>query len=152
MKSVLEDAANRGAGGSQSGDIFNFTPSQLQRAGIANKKKFSGQRPFSELADAGQQVLPSSLPNSGTADRLLLAGGLLGGAESSFRDGEAPTGTMASAGLLGALALLGTKGGQKALEDLLFERPELAEELGRQISRRTGLFGHAAGGAALQSD
>ena len=51
-----------------------FTPNQLQRsAGQYNQKP-------SALTQAAQETLPSRVPDSGTAGRLLLAGALGGGA------------------------------------------------------------------------
>lgn len=54
-----------------------FTPAQLGNAVIANTKKYGGKRqaasqsrPFYELQRAGQNVLPSKVPDSGTAGRV----------------------------------------------------------------------------------
>jgi hypothetical protein len=142
---TIEDAARRAAGGSESGTPFVFTPNQLQRAGLATEKRYPGPRPFADLADAGQQVLPSRIPNSGTADRLMQAGmgtALLGGAGVGYATDTQSA--MAPAALTLALALGGTKTGQKALNAALFGRPAKAEMLGRAIKRRSGLFGSAS--------
>lgn len=60
-----------------------FTPRQLQKATKDNS-------PIKPLANAAQEVLPASVPDSGTAGRGLLAmallsGGAAGGAEASHR-------------------------------------------------------------------
>ncbi len=68
MLTPIKKAAERAKG---QGGVF--TPNQLQ----------SASRPGTEMRDfanAGQAVLPNRVPNSGTADRGLLAGMLLGGA------------------------------------------------------------------------
>ena len=146
---TVENAATRAAGGSQSGTNFVFTPSQLQRAGIASAKKYPGPRPFAELADAGQEVLPSQIPNSGTADRAaqmmlpgLIGGGAGIGALSDGTDGAA-TGGMYGAALAALLTAGGTRAGQKALDMAVISRPAAARQLGEQVNRRRGLFGHA---------
>lgn len=152
---TIEDAANRAAGGSETGTPFMFTPSQLQRAGMATERRFPGSRPFAELADAGQAVLPSRIPNSGTADRaaqMLLPGAILGGGGLGALSGNDPqsvaTGAGTGAGLSTAamLALLagGTKTGQRALQRAIIDRPATMKQLGRQIRNRTGLFGSAS--------
>lgn len=146
---TIEDAATRAAGGSETGTPFVFTPSQLQRAGLKTAKTYPGPRPFASLADNGQAVLPSRIPNSGTADRLMQGGigaGILGGGTGlgylAGGDMEgAQKGAATSAALTAALLLGGTRGGQKGLGKFLFDRPATAEMLGRAISRRSGLFG-----------
>jgi hypothetical protein len=152
---VLDDAANRAAGGSQSGENFVFTPSQLQRAGIKNQRKFGGQRPFAELADNAQEVLPSTVPNSGTTDRALAATALgsaglgVAGLGENYATGDVSN-TATLGALAGALALLGTRGGQRALDTVLFERPTTAQRVGRAVGARSGLFGSGARQIALQ--
>lgn len=150
---TIEDASNRAAGGSETGTPFVFTPSQLQRAGMATERRYPGQRPFADLADSGQEILPSRIPNSGTADRaaqMLIPGALVGGAglgalsadESAVHGAGAGAGT--SAAVMLALLAGGTKTGQKAVQKLLIDRPVVAQQLGRQIRNRAGIFGHAA--------
>lgn len=154
---VLEDAVTRARGGSQSGEIGIFTPSQLQGAGVAAKKKFPGELPFEKLADAGQDVLPSQVPNSGTTDRLLqvalptaLAGG--GGAAVGYGVGGqegAGAGSMTGLTLGALLAAGGTRGGQKALDMALISRPASMDVAGRWVRRNAGLFGSGAVPLAL---
>ncbi|MEM8616617.1 MAG: hypothetical protein AAGF20_06745 [Pseudomonadota bacterium] len=143
---VLEDATQRAAGGSQTGEIFTFTPSQLQRAGLKNQKKFKGRRPFGELADLGQQVLPSSLPNSGTTDRALMTAALgaggVGATEGYYSEGV-PSGTLSAVGLAALLAAGGTRGGQGSINGVLFNRPRVVQQVGDAVRRRRGLFGSA---------
>jgi len=69
---ILQDAV---IAARNSGDIY--TPAQLGNAAVANAKKFGGKklaassdRPFFELQRAGQEVLPSKVPDSGTAGRV----------------------------------------------------------------------------------
>lgn len=144
---TLERAANSGAGGSQTDEIFNFTPNQLQRAGLDAQRRYPGPRPFAELADQGQQVLPSKLPNSGTADRLMAASLLPGSAAlglgGGFAVGQDPESAFTGAGLATALALLGTRQGQQLVQHALIDRPERMRRAGRIITARRGLFGSA---------
>ena len=67
---IVEDAVGR----ARNMGLGIFTPSQLTDAAYSNAKKFGGKqsstdRPFFELSRAGQQVLPSTVPDSGTAGR-----------------------------------------------------------------------------------
>lgn len=67
---VLEDAV----GAARNAGQGVYTPAQLTNAAYANARKFGGRqsttdRPFFELSRAGQQVMPSTVPDSGTAGR-----------------------------------------------------------------------------------
>lgn len=155
---TLEDAANRGAGGSQSGQTFVFTPSQLQRAGLATEKKYPGPRPLAGLADAGQDVLPNSIPDSGTAGRLAMmaAPGALPAAFAGAGlalDGADGAQTGGLTGALATLALLagGTKTGQRAINQALTVRPEEFRQAADYLAKRRGLFGTSVAVPALQS-
>ncbi len=151
---VLEKAVEAARNGSRSGEVGTFTPSQLNDASVMNARKFGGtgatqNRPFYDLATAGQEVLPSTLPDSGTAKRVmsLALPASLGGAGGGlgFISGDPSTAAQgAGAGLtIGTLlALGGTKGGQKALEAALFKRP-------KAIRRAGGIFGSRKGQQAL---
>ncbi len=159
LTKVLQDAVSRAKNGTGSGEIQTFTPAQLNMSAAANAKKFGGQRPFASLIDAGQQVLPSKIPDSGTAGRLAqlaLPGFVAGGAGTGYAtggEGGAATGGIASLGLLAALAAGGTKGGQKAINKLLFDRPAALRgpKARRAIGKLQGLFGAASVPLALES-
>lgn len=152
--SILADAVGRG---SNTGGVF--TPAQLGLAAKGNATKFGGKisasttdRPFFELQRAGQNVLPSAVPDSGTAGRLatLALPGVLGGAGATtgYASGDTSTGAEAGAGLGALLALGGTKTGQKALTKLLIERPDLLKQLGNGVAKRVpsvGMFGAGFG-------
>lgn len=151
---VLDDAVTRASGGSGSGENFVFTPSQLQRAGQKATRKFPGAQPFEQLADMGQQVLPSQVPDSGTAGRLAtiaLGGGITGlGAGATGVAGEgAQAGSMTGLGLAALLAAGGTRSGQKALGTALFGRPAASKKAAELIRKNRGLFGSAAVPLAL---
>lgn len=143
---ILENAVPRARNGTRSGEIDIFAPSQLNDAAHA-ARKYGGQE-LSAFAKQGQKVLPSTVPNSGTADRAWQAGlgaTALGGA------GGIDYATDGDSNMLGktaaALALLtagGSKVGQKAATKALVDRPELLQHLGNSINRRTGLFGAGA--------
>lgn len=149
---VLKDAVNRARGGTRTGETGIFAPSQLGDAAAANAKKFgNGQgttrQPFFNLARAGQNVLPNSVPDSGTAGRAvvasglgLLGGGALGGG-AGYATGDTGTGAGTGLALAALLAAGGTKTGQKALVKLLADRPDAVAKLGGQVRRYGGIFG-----------
>lgn len=155
---ILRDAVNRARSGTRVGETGTFAPSQLADAAAANAKKFGNsqgttRQPFFDLTRAGQAVLPNSVPDSGTAGRLLTqqalaAGGLgvLGGGAGYAGGGEDGAQAVGAGGLaLGALlAAGGSRTGQRVLTRALLDRPDVAVQLGRGIQNRArlgGLFG-----------
>lgn len=149
---ILADAVGRGMN-----TDGVFTPAQLGMAARANTIKFGGKlaaasedRPFFDLQRAGQNVLPSKVPDSGTAGRLALlavptvAGGAVGtGGGYAAGDTATGTGLGSAAGLLGALALAagGSRTGQRILTKTLLDRPDFAVKIGDKLIKRQGLFG-----------
>lgn len=142
MAKTLGAAVKAARNGSRSGEVQTFTPSQLVDAGTASQTKYGGKRPFAALADAGQRVLPSKLPDSGTAKRLMQAGIGAGGVGAAYGLGDAETAAKTAA-VLGLLGIGGTKTGQRSLEKLLFDRPDVMKRLGRSVRKRKGLLGTA---------
>lgn len=149
---VLRDAVNRARNGSRSGETGVFTPSQLADAAAANARRFgNGQgttnQPFFDLSRAGQRVLPNSVPDSGTAGRAVVAGGLglagLGGG-AGYAAGDTTTGAGAGLGLAALLAAGGTRTGQRALTAALLDRPDVLIRAGEGVRRNArlgGIFG-----------
>lgn len=143
--SVLGDAVMSNADGM-------VTPANLRRAAINNTKKFGGRNaaargdtPFADLINYGQDVLPSTIPNSGTADRgmasLLVPATLGGGAVGAQQLGEPKIAVP-----LAALALLSSKNGAKVAQKALTGRSDAARAIGvaiRRQKRKGGLFGSA---------
>lgn len=143
--SVLGDAVMSNADGM-------VTPANLRRAAINNTKKFGGRNaaargdtPFADLINYGQDVLPSTIPNSGTADRgmasLLVPATLGGGAVGAQQLGEPKIAVP-----LAALALLSSKNGAKVAQKVLTGRSDAARAIGvaiRRQKRKGGLFGSA---------
>lgn len=149
---VLKDAVNRARNGTRVGETGTFAPSQLADAAAANAKKFGNsqgttRQPFFNLARAGQTVLPNSVPDSGTAGRAVVAGGLglAGlGAGGGYAAGDTQLGAGAGLATAALLAAGGTRTGQRALVSALLDRPQVAVQLGRGIQNRArigGLFG-----------
>lgn len=115
-----------------------FTPAQLTRglASIdksANNKKFtSGNVPYAdlkELASAGQKVLPSSIGNSGTAERTLankLIGLGTGAGTAAYFHALLP-----AAAAIGLSSAAYTKTGQKILNN----RPQVIRSLAPYLER-----------------
>jgi hypothetical protein len=158
MGKTVQNAADRADGAD-----YMFTPSQLQDAVKATQRKYPGPIPLADLADAGQAVLPSRVPDSGTGGRLaqmalgrgIVGGGLIGtgaGAGYLMGGGEgAQTGAEDSA-LASALLLAGgTRTGQNALDALAFSRPDIMRTIGSAARRRLGMFGTAGVPIAIQA-
>lgn len=149
--SVLGDAVMSNADGM-------VTPANLRRAAINNTKKFGGRNaaargdtPFADLINYGQDVLPSTVPNSGTADRgmasLLVPATLGGGAVGAQQLGEPKIAVP-----LAALALLSSKNGAKVAQKALTGRSDAARAIGvaiRRQKRKGGLFGSALATGAV---
>lgn len=161
MAKVIQDAQTRAAGGSLSGVPGLPAPSQLLAASTANAKKFGGQRPFGEVLDAAQRVLPSKIGDSGTAGRIaqmalpaaLVGGGGVTGYATGGDAGSAATGSLTPLAIAGLLALGGTKGGQKAINATLFKRPAALKSptTRRRLGELQGLFGAASVPLMLES-
>jgi len=129
-----------------------ISPAQLARAVTNNTNKFGGRAAaargdnLTDLMRYGQEVLPSTVPNSGTADRMagimpFILPTALGGTAAYSGVQDSP----GTAGLLATLAAMSTKTGQKAMQKALTSRPKGAKKLG-------GIFGsrkaqRAIGGA-----
>lgn len=147
LGSIVQDASSRADGAG-----YQFTPSQLQDAIKASQRRFPGQNPLLDLADAGQQVLPNRIPNSGTADRIgqmalggagLTAVGAGGGYAAGGNEGAATGAALPTAAVLLA-ALGGTRQGQRLITGALTaNRPDAVRLIGDQLGRRAGLFGSA---------
>lgn len=111
-----------------------FTPAQLGMAARASGKKYGGKhastdRQFFDLQRAGQQVLPSKIPDSGTAGREAAGDGITGIVKSSLRNLRLPLYSDPALEALNAIALA---------------RPQAARQAGEQIRRQArigGLFG-----------
>lgn len=125
---VLEDAV----GAARNQGLGVFTPSQLTNAAYSNARRFGGRqsttdRPFFELSRAAQEVLPSTVPDSGTAGR----------ASGPIRD------TIRNA----IHAPLYTDAGRAAAETFfLAPRPAAVEQVGDIMlnqARIPGMFGNA---------
>jgi len=113
-----------------------FSAAQLGRAARSNARRFNGpiaaataDRPFYDLQRAAQNVLPSKVPDSGTAGRIE-AGGLFGKARAAARNT--------------VLAPLYAEGTQPLINSALLDRTPGMINAGDAIARRArlgGLFG-----------
>lgn len=115
-----------------------FTAAQLQNAVKANDRSVgkgataTGNALMQDLSSAGQQVLGSKYPDSGTAGRSML--GLAAGAMAGHA--FLPPGVMAPAALgVGAAALPYTATGQRLAQALLMSRPAGAVPVGNALLR-----------------
>lgn len=126
---ILEDAVGRG----MNTDGL-FTPAQLGMAAKQNAKKYGGRyasqdRPFYDLQRAAQNILPSKVPDSGTAGREAAGDGLLGTAKAFARNLRSPMYSDTAIDMINTIA---------------FERPELLRSIGDVVvknRRKAGLFG-----------
>lgn len=144
---VVENAV---AAGQNTGGVF--TPAQLGQSARANARRFGGnqattQRPFYELQRAGQDVLPSTVPNSGTADRamaaaLIPAAAGVAGYETDFLSPQ-------TASMLAAFGLPYTRAGQQTLQTLIARRPDLLRRMGEGVIRNQRVGGTLARGAGI---
>jgi hypothetical protein len=142
--SILEDAALKA---DNAGGVF--TPAQLGMATKQNTKRFGGKKaaargdvPLRDLQQAGQEILPSTIGNSGTTDRALaniVLPGLLGGAAAT--GGAADYLSPETAGTLGILSALATRPGRQVTQRLLISRPEAARSIGDQLYNNRAIGG-----------
>lgn len=155
---ILADAVGR----AKNAEDNLFTPAQLNMADEAAATRLtgkvnasSGNRPFADLANAGQTVLPSKLPDSGTWTRALTGLGLSGGLGAggyAIGSGEgAATGTGIGLGATLALLAGGSRPAQRAAVAALLDRPEVIRQLGGAIvnARLGGPIGGGMGSAVL---
>jgi hypothetical protein len=116
--------------GSKANTAEMFTPAQLAQAvrqmdtSVRKGAVSRGNALMQDLSDAGVNVLPSKVPDSGTAGRLMLGGGALGGA--NYVSPELAIGA-------GTLTLPYLPGGRQAMTTLLAKRPESAKLLAEKL-------------------
>jgi hypothetical protein len=115
-----------------------FTAAQLQSA-VRNADKSvgkgataTGNALMQDLSGAGQRVLGSKYPDSGTVGRGLLS--LLAPGSVAAGLATAPTSTLATLGGIGMGSLPYTQLGQRAAAALLTARPQLAQPIGNAIA------------------
>lgn len=113
-----------------------FTPAQLARSVKAqdrsrNKGAYArGDALMQDLADSGQSILGSTVPDSGTPFRAMTAAGVLGGGAGYAVD---PVFGL----LAGATPLMYTPAGQRLMVQLATRRPQLLKDLGDVTARVT---------------
>lgn len=123
-----------------------FTPAQLNAAvrqadgSVRGRAMARGTALMQDLGNAGQQVLGNKVPNSGTADRLMLGGAGLG---AYFVDPMIP------AALLGGAALY-TQPAQSLLRNAVAARPESAQAIGQALLQASPRLSPAAAQMGLQ--
>ena len=107
---------------SQLGNALRSMDTSTRRMNFAK-----GLAPMQDLAQAGQQVLPSTVPDSGTALRGLIELGAGGAITHSI----APEAALPALGAIGAGTALYSKPGQKLAEALLFGAPGARSAMGK---------------------
>lgn len=127
---AIVERATVGAKGSQG----EFTPGQLLTAvrqsdkTVRDRATAQGRALLQDLASSGQSVLGNKVPDSGTAGRIMQAGGLAGALA------VAPTTTILGTALGSALY---TQPAQSALRALVASRPGAAQAVADSIRRTT---------------
>lgn len=117
-----------------------FSPANFGNAterGASRSQKAAGTELMGKYADTAERTLSTNFPNSGTADRLLLGGGLLG---AGYAAGVPPE--YLALGGLGAAAY--SRPGQAAIRGLMSQRPAWMEPIGntaRRLAPVGGLLG-----------
>lgn len=136
--SVLADAVSRGMN-----TEGIFTPAQLGTAARQNTTRFGSRmqaattdRPFYDLQRAGQNVLPSAVPDSGTAGRMAQRRGLFGAAM------DFPRNTLNTP--------LYSEGMQPFITAALLDRPDSARQIGQRIADGASWGGRAVSPLLLQ--
>jgi hypothetical protein len=155
-RTVVERAASAAAGSAADRQAGAFTPGQLMTAvrqsdRTARKGATArGEARLQKYATAGQNVLPQTVGNPGTADRMIAVGGGAGlgaGVMSGMLD---PT----TAALIGGAALTSaapyTKAGTGIFNALTMPRGPRAEAVGSGLRRVAPLLGLGLGPAAVQ--
>lgn len=123
-----------------------FTPGQLNMAvrqadrSVRDRATARGTALMQDLSNAGQSVLGNVVPNSGTADRLMLGGAGLG---AYFVDPAIP------ASLLGG-ALMYTSPMQGLLRNAATMRPQSAQPVANALRQAAPGFGLLGGQVAAQ--
>lgn len=128
---ILNDAV---AAAMNTGGIFSSA--QLGQAARKGVKAYGGKsktgttaRPFFALQRAAQEVLPSSIPDSGTAGRSM--------------EGNLASRALA-AGQSALLSPIYSQAAQPLIRSLLLKRPAAARAIGKGIQKKKGLFGRSA--------
>lgn len=153
---LIADAVKRARNGSRSGEMEVYTPSQMTDAISSSKYANAGtQAPFRQIVEDANKVLPPTVPNSGTADRMaamqtlaLPASMATGGAAATV----AGVNPLVSLPLTALAMALSSKTGAKVAQKALTGRGPTARAIGDKIlkqRRKAGLFGTAAGASML---
>jgi hypothetical protein len=125
--------------GSKANTAEMFTPAQLAeavRAMDTSTRKGAvsrGNALMQDLSDAGVNVLPSKVPDSGTAGRYALAGLLGGGGTYAANEGLISPEYVLGAG---ALTLPYLPGGRQAMTTMMTKRPDSAKLLADQLRQK----------------
>jgi len=122
-----------------------FTPGQLLTAvrgadkSVRDRSTARGTALMQDLASAGQSVLGNKLPNSGTADRMIYGGGLLGAGAGGM------TNLPLTASLIGGGMAAYTQPVQSLMRGAVSSRPEQAKVIADALRNRSLMLAPVAG-------
>ncbi|KKW92690.1 hypothetical protein [Sphingobium chungbukense] len=143
---AIERAAAKGKGGVYSPEQLRTAVRQSDRSARKRATAAGGAR-MQEFSDAASEVLPSSVPDSGTAGRLQLGQLFLPGAAVGLGAGadytDSPT-LATLAGGAGALSAIYSRPGRKVVQSMMTERPQSFVKLGDLIGGRQAETGQTA--------
>lgn len=146
---ILEDAIERAKMDPTGLGADVFTPGNLTQAVSASGRKYPGTPPLKELSRLAQNVIPSKMPDSGTARRAALAGlgtiglgGVVGGGlgydqETGLSGEDAAYGAATTLTPLAILSLLGSRRGQRGLSKFMFDRPAIGGNIADLVEKYT---------------
>jgi len=123
-----------------------FTPAQLNQSvrAMDRPRAFAqGDALLQDWSDDAMNVIGNNVPNSGTADRLMNAGALVGGGAGLMAN---PLGTIGG-GLAakGASSAMYSPGGVRAMGALLGGRPDMLRQMGQTAGQLAGPAGALGG-------
>jgi hypothetical protein len=112
----------------------------------------AGRGEFHEFQRNMQDVLPSKVPDSGTAGRLIVPAAVIGtGAGVGAAAGDPQSGALGGLGLAGLLALAYSRGGQRLLTAAT-RRPDALRRVGAATPTASRLLGHAGASVVAPRD
>lgn len=137
---IIEDAARR-----RGGDDGTFSPTQLNAAaqnmsgGVRSRRFLRGEAPMQDYAQAGSGLV-DRMPNSGTSDRAMIAGGI-GAGGAAYLAPETLT-------ILGAIGAAYAPGVRRVTKGALAPGGPRAKAIAQQLRKRAQLVGRATGATA----
>lgn len=139
----VEDAASKSKTGVASPQQFR-TAVTKRGYGTTTQKAATGKAPMQDLSDAASQVLPATIPNSGTIERGVGASLMAAGPASILHYLDPTMGGLAASSMAGYVPGL-----DRILQNFALKRPDLLVRAGKAVERASPALGTAGAQAAL---